>query len=488
MGVELARQLVEIEGDAVRLVGLRGGLCLPPQPDGLELPAVSRERGVGPRRGAQRRQRGGLLDADRGPDVHGHGDLLGVPAGGTGALANPLDGEPDALRRAPVEEDAVGDLPGEARHAGAKRGQHHRHGGESQRVVWRDAIEKRSKTANGGDCRGKAGDEIVAVGDNGTIIHYNGSAWSLLPQSASGENLRAVHAAPGGGFGAAGWNGTVLRRTASGEWAVGTTSPLLFDAAGFAGQLYAVGEGGVVVRDAGTGWNPLPVPAKRPLFAVTEDQGTLLAVGDAGTIVRYDGTGWQDESYLARWLLRSIWIAPGTGDGFIVGDRGLILRRAGPGGRWVEDLPPVERFLRHVWGLSPSRVYAVGDSGTVLTWSGGSSWKLVPTPTDSILRSVWGSGPQDLFAVGTGGTIVRYDGVRWYSMASPTTKDLRSVWGKGPTEVYAAGEDGVLLQFDGARWTAMSSPTDALLLSIAANAQGEPVIVGARGIRLEAAR
>ncbi|MGQ0704102.1 MAG: Ig-like domain-containing protein, partial [Gemmatimonadales bacterium] len=183
---------------------------------------------------------------------------------------------------------------------------------------------------------GKSGDDIVAVGDNGAIIHFNGSAWSLLPQSASGENLRAVYAAPGGAFGAAGWSGTILRRTVSGEWAVGTTSPLLFDAVRLSAQLYAVGGGGAVFREAGTGWNPLPIPAKRSLFAATEDRGTVLAIGDAGTIVRYDGTGWQDESYLARWLLRSIWIAPGTGDGFIVGERGLILRRAGLAGRWVE--------------------------------------------------------------------------------------------------------------------------------------------------------
>ncbi|HLG05838.1 MAG TPA: Ig-like domain-containing protein, partial [Gemmatimonadales bacterium] len=77
---------------------------------------------------------------------------------------------------------------------------------------------------------GRSGDEILAVGDNGTMLLFNGSAWSLLPQSASGENLRAVHAAPSGGFGAAGWNGTVVRRVPSGSWQVGTSSPLLFDA------------------------------------------------------------------------------------------------------------------------------------------------------------------------------------------------------------------------------------------------------------------
>lgn len=334
---------------------------------------------------------------------------------------------------------------------------------------------------------GRNGGEVLAVGDNGTVVLFNGAVWNLLPQSASGENLRAVHAAPQGAFGAAGWNGTVLRREVNGGWRVGTTSPLLFDLTRLPGDVvYAVGGGGAVLRDAGSGWMPLPIASKRALYGVASDRGELVAVGEAGTILRYDGTGWQNESRLAQWLLRSVWM-DGAGGGFIVGERGAILRRQPGAGRWVEMPPPVERFFRHVWGLGPDQVYAVGDSGTALAWN-GASWKIMATPTDSLLRGIWGSGPRDLFAVGTGGTILRYDGVRWYRMESPTTKDLRSVWGTGPTEVFAAGEEGTLLQFDGARWTKMDSPTKRLLLSFDSSGAAFPVVVGAAGIRLEGVR
>ncbi len=339
---------------------------------------------------------------------------------------------------------------------------------------------------------GKSGGEVLAVGDNGAMVLFNGATWNLLPQTASGENLRAVHAAPQGSFGAAGWDGTILRRELDGNWRVGTTSPLLFDLTRLSGGgdvVFAVGAGGAVLRDAGSGWLPLPLASKRPLYGVTDDRGELVAVGEAGTILRYDGLGWQNESHLAQWLLRSIWM-DGTGAGFIVGEQGIILRRDGVSSPWREMPPPVERFFRHVWGLGPDQVYVVGDSGTVMTWN-GNRWKIMATPTDSLLRRVWGSGPRDLFAVGVGGTILRFDGVRWYPMESPTTKDLRTVWGTGPTEVYAAGEEGTLLQFDGARWTAMESPTRALLLSIhpkEAGAAAVPLVVGAAGIRLEGVR
>jgi hypothetical protein len=83
-----------------------------------------------------------------------------------------------------------------------------------------------------------------------------------------------------------------------------------------------------------------------------------------------------------------------------------------------------------------------------------------------LLRAVWGTGPADIFAVGDDGAILRYDGVRWYTMASPTDRMLRTVWGIGPTEVYAAGEDGVLLRFDGSQWSLTTSPTDRMLVQL----------------------
>jgi photosystem II stability/assembly factor-like uncharacterized protein len=334
---------------------------------------------------------------------------------------------------------------------------------------------------------GRSGGEILAVGDGGTMLLFNGSAWTLLPQSATRENLRAVHAAPLGNFVATGWNGTAVRRRTTGSWLLGSAAPLLFDLASGPGDTrYAVGGNGAVLRNIGGLWTTLDVERSQSLYGAARDNGELVVVGDAGTIRRYNGVGWTDESFGARLLLRSIWM-DGSGAGFIVGEQGIVLRRGGAGGRWVEAPRETDRFLRHVFGLNASDVYAVGDSGTVLHWN-GSAWRLMAVPTDTLLRGVWGSGPSDVFAVGAGGTILRYDGERWYRMSSPTQVELRAVWGTGPTEVYAVGEFGVVLRFDGARWRRMTSPTRNLLLGFEGRVGGTPTVVGAQGLVLEGER
>ena len=338
---------------------------------------------------------------------------------------------------------------------------------------------------------GRNGAEILAVGDGGAMLLFNGSVWTLLPQKATGENLRAAHAAPsaGGNFVVAGWNGTALQRMGNGSWLLGASAPLLFDLArGPGGVRYAVGEGGAVLRSSGGGWSPLEVERTQDLFGAATDQGDLIVVGDAGTIRRFNGVGWSDESIAPRVLLRSIWLeesAQPGGSGFIVGDQGIVLRRLG--GRWVEAPRVTDRFLRHVWGRTASDVYAVGDSGTVVHWN-GSSWHGMETPTKALLRGVWGSGAQDVFAVGDKGTILRYDGSRWYAMPSPVTTDLRAVWGTGPTEVYVVGAVGVTLRFDGARWVRLSSPTTNFLLGFERRPGGSPTVFGEQGIVMEGER
>ncbi len=127
--------------------------------------------------------------------------------------------------------------------------------------------------------------------------------------------------------------------------------------------------------------------------------------------------------------------------------------------------PRTNAFLRHVWGLSATDVYTVGDSGLVMRYD-GTQWRRMPTPTRQLLRGIWGTGPRDLFAVGDSATILRYDGKRWYPMTSPVAKTLRHVWGTGPTDVYAVGEGGVLLRFDGTTWRSLTSPTTQYLLQL----------------------
>jgi hypothetical protein len=128
---------------------------------------------------------------------------------------------------------------------------------------------------------GRGASEIVAVGQGGDMLLFNGSVWTLLPQTATGENLRAIHAAPGGNFVAAGWNGTAIQRRSNGSWQLGAAAPLLFDlATGPGNTRFAVGGSGAVLQSSGGAWTPLQVERIETMYGAATDNGTLL-VGEA---------------------------------------------------------------------------------------------------------------------------------------------------------------------------------------------------------------
>lgn len=64
-------------------------------------------------------------------------------------------------------------------------------------------------TENYYDVLALAANDVWAVGSAGTIVHYDGASWSVVP-SPTTESLRAISRIPGGGLRIAGDAGTVL--------------------------------------------------------------------------------------------------------------------------------------------------------------------------------------------------------------------------------------------------------------------------------------
>lgn len=307
---------------------------------------------------------------------------------------------------------------------------------------------------------GRNTSEVWAVGNNGVMLRWNGLAWSLVPQRATGENLRAVHGAGATGIAVAGWNGTILRRAASG-WTAAISSPVLYDIV----EDLAVGSGGVVYRRSADGATLMreETPTHLDLYAVARLGTDYLAVGDSGLILRRIAGTWYRVPSGTQAILRSIWVPPGGGPATIVGDRGEILRQDGAG--WVPENSGANTFLRWVSGLGAGDRIAVGDEGLILRDRGG-GWKAMRSGTGARLRTVWASGPTNILAAGDGGIVLRFDGVRWYPMEVPIRVEWRALWGSGPRDTYLAGAGGVILHFDGAKWTRLSTPTNQLLLSL----------------------
>jgi len=208
-----------------------------------------------------------------------------------------------------------------------------------------------------------ASNSVFAVGEAGTVLHYDGANWSEM---ASGTPV-----------------------CLNGVWGTGPN------------DVFAVGDGVgwfqmTIIHYDGSGWTDMScLLSGDNLYSVwgsgPED---VLAVG-RNSVVHYDGVSWS-EMYTPMILnLYALW-GCGPSDVFAVGwdDGGVVLHWNGS--QWAESWTPTDCALYGVWGTGPNDVFAVGGDyampvrGVVLHYD-GTSWSEVAEATD-ILEGVWGSG------------------------------------------------------------------------------------------------
>jgi hypothetical protein len=266
------------------------------------------------------------------------------------------------------------------------------------------------------DVHGAAADQVVAVGDGGVIIRYDGSAWSAM--SGTETDLRGVWARPDPIAGidafAVGVNGRSYRYdgNSNGLWtekATPTDQRLNGIAGTGDGILFAVGFNGALLRfdlaDAASGWQTItnPAPTNAYLWDVwgCSDCSMAFAVGLFGTIIEYDGEEWR--------LIAS----------------------------------PTEENLLAVWGSDETDVFAVGNKGTILHYD-GVDWSQMTSGATDVLAGVWGKTATDVWAVGYNGTILYYDGNAWSPQDSGVSAYFQSVWGT-PDGVFVVGTGGTVL-------------------------------------------
>jgi archaellum component FlaF (FlaF/FlaG flagellin family) len=258
-------------------------------------------------------------------------------------------------------------------------------------------------------------DDVWAVGAEGTIVHWDGSAWKQVPSSTRSW-LSGVWASGPDDAWAVGAFGTVLHWNGV-RWTTSTrTAGWLDGVCGWgtnsdAEDIWAVGTGGALLHGDATGWTTEESGTTSDLYALWVDDVTpTLLVGAGGTIVRF-GTG-VEESGTARDLFAIA--APDRGDWgeWVVGAGGTIRHCCG----WSPDASGTARDLYGIYGEG-NQVWAVGAGGTIL--HGSASWQQVPDP--------WGGYT---YAVVTD----------WSSQPSGTTRNLYGAWSN-----FVVGEGGTIL-------------------------------------------
>jgi hypothetical protein len=251
-------------------------------------------------------------------------------------------------------------------------------------------------------CRG---DEAFAVGTRGTILRWDGHAWTT-ESSGTNEDLYAVDCTPDvviavGGNLHIGGNSLVLHRRDG--WMAepsGMQHILLAVAHGGLGW-FAAGYNGGMIRGGIGSWDRVDVVHYSHVFALLVEDERVLAAGLAGTVIEFDGAAWR---------------------------------------------PHDARTSAHLRGLAafPNReVLAVGLSGTVLRHD-GRCWRRMDSPTQSHLEAVWIADEDEAYAVGYAGCLLRFDGVRWTQLDVGVSANLHSVHGNDD-QVVAVGGGGVAL-------------------------------------------
>jgi len=310
---------------------------------------------------------------------------------------------------------------------------------------------------------GTSPSDVWAVGEGGTILHFDGVRWSRI--------------------------------------ASGTTDSLVAIGGRAAGDAWAIGSGRTLLRLSGGAWQPVALPE----LENEEELADLLVLpnGEAWIVGGSTKKSLANEDIVSRCLI-------GHTDG-------------GAAGAWKLDEESECGPLGRVWGASPDDVWA--DGGDVVHWNGryltvnpkqkpapivgrhgyASGWKLTldwggggigplvdphrPNTSPGDARDFWAWGPDDVWAISKDGGLMHFDGKRWSRGDAPVA--LRAVAARAIDDVWAVGSHASLLHYDGRRWQSspLPRPGGSVPVAIAVPAANEVwVLTGRELLRIDGKR
>ena len=273
---------------------------------------------------------------------------------------------------------------------------------------------------------GSAPDDVYAVGDAGTILHFDGKSWTQSFSPVAGKALYGVGGTEKNHAFAAGQDGTVIR---------------------FDGMAWRVATGlSPTARITGLGCSST---GRIYIGSVENPPGAGLHLSDdnAGSWNRVEPT--INNTYNAG-------INFSDTEGWAVGDGGRVRRFRSITPSPV-DLPLPDTLPSYaIWGSAAPDVWVVGAQGRI-AHRNGNAWEIAtvpPTARTVTLRSISGNGPSNILCVGDVGRVLHWDGTTWQQLDSGTTKNLSAVFMNKNGTAWITGEGDltagstVLLHYD----------------------------------------
>jgi len=342
------------------------------------------------------------------------------------------------------------------------------------------------------DVSGNEDGSVFAAGSDGTILRFDGSAWTLvsydssLPEVAWSE-FRKISVGPDGSLSILDiWRNRILCFTQDQWYWIGSPEKFkIWDLVETPlSGLTIFGQDGDTYRYEQGQWRPQTYSLTTETLRAVHGTGSgnLYAVGDHGRVLQYDGATcfvWETGVDVE---LRGVWHAPWSAV-YAVGRQGTILVNEG-GLAWNPMDSGVQEDLNAVWGGLDTDVFAVGDKGTVLHYD-GKTWRRVPVGVEENLNAVWTDGFGSTYVVGDRGTILVHNKLYWRYMNSGTQEDLHLI--RGPSTPVsgrfpiAMGNGGTVLVLSGENWNSISPDTDAEFRGLLSDFRKEILAVTSEG-------
>jgi len=343
------------------------------------------------------------------------------------------------------------------------------------------------------DLWGTGPSSLWAVGKSGTLLRWNGTAFSVveLPATAAKAYLNAIWGSSAEDVWVVGKEGTILRFDGSkwNEVPSGAREGLKKVWGIGKDNVWVVGENGVILRWNGNDWSPVPSTVDTELRGVWGSAANdVWAVGGSdasdGIILRWDGQKWSTYGHVEA-RLNAIW-GHSAKDIWAVGGRpgpeGTVHHWNGNG--WVQERVPRVPWLNAIWGTSPNDIWVMGDSGSIIHFN-GSQWVEMISGTAETLKSVFGTGASDVWTVGFKGVIRHFAGKKWEVLSGiPTTQSFDHVFGSGQNDVWAVGKAGAIVHWDGKAWATSPSGTTNDLHGVSGSGPTSMWVCGDKGVLL----
>jgi hypothetical protein len=303
-----------------------------------------------------------------------------------------------------------------------------------------------------------------------TLLHWNGTAWSVGGPSFPGTTLTdIVMASPTDGW-VTGYvyntnpNTPVLYHYDGTTWTAASAPPgagrLWRMAAPAVGEAWAVGEDSSYVAHlyhllAGT-WAETPTPDgsdPADVFALSPAQ--VWATTSNG-VLTWTGTQWVVD-YAGRNLTA---LSAVSGQVWAVGEAETILSKTGANAWVLQRGGPTTEWLEAVAVVNTDEAWAVGGRGTFIHYISG-TWQLVPTVFTDTIWNIQMLSATDGYAVGNN-LIAHWDGTTWTRVASPgtptTTVGMYGIAMTGPGAGWAVGSGGRIWQATNGVWFEWRGP------------------------------